>query len=90
MIRFLTAIDPDHINWRASMVKDRAVIRAINELDARLLATRTFRIAAVRAVGEPVPIPPWTDAALVACREIEDSGWEADGPPAVLFPESFS
>ncbi len=81
----LTAYDPGNINWRASMVKDRAVIRADDEMDARLLANRKFRIAVVGPAGEPVPKPPWTDPTLVACREIEDSDWETDGPPAVLF-----
>ncbi len=85
----LTAIDPDHINWRASMVNDRAVIRADNEMNARLLANRTFRVAAIGPARGRVPVPPWTDPTIVACREIEDSDWETDGPPAVLFPESF-
>ncbi len=95
----LTAYDPDNINWRTSMVKDRAVIRAEDEMDARLFAANTFRIAAIpyflrqgraRAAGEPVSVPPWTDPTLVACREIEDSDWEADGPSAVLAPEGFA
>ena len=83
----LTANVPDHINWRASVVKDRAVIRADNETDARLFANRRFRVAAKGPAGGAEPAPPWTDLTLVACREIEDSNWETDGPPAVLFPE---
>ena len=86
----LMPIDLGHINWRASMVWDQAVIRAEHEMDARLLAANTFQVAATRAVGEQVPIPPWTDPALVDCRELDDTEWEADGPPAVLFPEGFS
>ncbi len=85
----LTANVPDHINWRASVVKDRAVIRAGNEMDARLLANRKFRVAAIGPAGGPQPVPPWIDSTLVACREIEDSDWETDGPPAVLFPRSL-
>ena len=81
----LSPIDLKAEEWKRSMHKGDAIIRAQNEEEARDVATSCFDQFA-RDTTRTL-LCPWPNPALVQCIQLEsDSSWEADGPPAVLDP----
>lgn len=83
----LTPTDVRSDDWGGSTHKGEIIVRAPTESDARTKAGLTF----AKAQREPrnSPISPWRQEQLVTCTRLDDSGFDEDGPDAVLPTDGF-
>lgn len=83
-IWFLEVIDSDSRHWEASKYKGNLLVRAQDELHARRLAARKYKIATALSKGKKVPFNPWDKAVLVRCKVIDEYEYPEGGPDGVI------
>lgn len=84
-IYHLVPTDLENPNWNAATHKGPIVVRAADEKSARNRAKMAFSLAMQEMSGGGTP--PWEDPQLVACEELTEHDYTADGPEAILDPE---
>ena len=82
----LIPVDPDDPDWEASSHRGPVIVRAEDEREARRVAAKAFNLKTGFRPGQGVRFPPWTRAALVTAKRIDDPRFEAEGPAQVLEP----
>lgn len=86
----LSPIDPNSINWKASIYCGDLIIRAPSERRARQIAYLALGIATSRTLGQKIISNPWNRLVGEAtCDRLDDSNYKTDGPEAILFPEEY-
>ena len=86
----LTPIDLRNPNWRGSVHRDVAVVRAGSEDLARALAARAFDCTLLpSAPGKVAPITLWQRPDTVRAEVVEDHRYRAVGAVGVLEPWGF-
>lgn len=86
----LSPIDPDSLNWKASIYCGELIIRAPSERSARQIASMALGIAVSRTLGQQTILNPWNRIVGEAtCERFENSEHEDIGPDAILFPEEY-
>lgn len=83
----LTPIDTTANDWRVSLHKERVIVRAESEDQARATATAQLKTGSEKIPRAPTPHSPWDSPTLVRCERLENSGYDENGPAAVLDPE---
>ena len=83
----LEPVNPSEVHWRASTYVGPVIVRAPDEIKARWVAVEAFGIAAEKLPGAEVPLLPWTYSWIVTCVQLEDSGFDKEGPDVILGPE---
>ena len=87
----LTPIDPNDANWRTSLHRAVAVVRASSEERARSLAAKAFDTTlAPSAPGGKIAAPLWRHASAVRAEVIEDQRYGSEGPAGILEPWGYS
>ncbi len=85
----LTPKNLDELNWKASIYRGKAVIKARNEKLARMKANTAFGIATgPKQPFQPAISFPWTNENLVSCQELKDSLYPPDSPDGLIYPEN--
>jgi len=79
-------LDPNDPDWAASSHRGPVIVRAANERQARTVAAEAFDVKTGFPPGQGLRFPPWTRAALVRAKRIDDPRFEAEGPAEVLEP----
>jgi hypothetical protein len=82
----LTPVDLHDPNWEASSHRSVAIVRALDEADARDTAARAFDVKTRFGPRKGQRLPPWKRDALVRVERIEDARYDAEGPASVLEP----
>jgi len=82
----LTPVDLHDPNWEASSHRAVAIVRALDEADARDTAARAFDVKTRFSPRKGQRLPPWKRDALVTVERIEDARYDAEGPASVLEP----
>jgi hypothetical protein len=82
----LAPIDLSDPDWRCSTHRGPCVVRADNELNARLAAGMAFLTAVNIVPGESIPIDPWTQPNKVEAHLVTEHGFAESGPQMVLAP----
>lgn len=86
----LNPIDPDSLNWKASIYCGELIIRAPSERRARQIAGLALSIAVRRIPGQRVISNPWNRLVGEAtCERLVGSKHEDKGQDAILFPEKY-
>ena len=86
----LTPIDPNDPNWRTSIHRDVAVVRAGSEEEARSLASEAFDTTlAPSSPGGKIATPLWRHPQAVRAEVIQDRRYEAEGPAVILEPWGY-
>ena len=86
----LSPVDPDSLNWKASIYCGQLIIRAPSERRARQIASLALVIAVRRIPGQQTISNPWNRLVGEAtCERLLDSGYEDEGPDAILSPEQY-
>ncbi len=86
----LTPIDPNDPNWRTSIHRDVAVVRAGSEEQARSLASEAFDTTlAPSSPGGKIATPLWRHPQAVRAEVIQDRRYEAEGPAVILEPWGY-
>jgi hypothetical protein len=87
----LTPINPYDPNWRTSIHRDVAVIRAGSEEQARSLASKAFDTTlAPSSPGGKIATPLWHHSYAVRAEEIQDQRYGSDGPAGILEPWGYT
>ncbi len=82
----LEPVNTSEDHWRASTHVGPVIVRAPNETKARSLADDAFGIIP-QYLGGADPLPPWNYSSIVTCVQLEDSGFDEEGPDEILGPE---
>lgn len=82
----LCPVDISNPNWEASAHRAPAIVRAVDEREARNLAQEAFGVKTRFAPGSGIIAPPWERPEFVAAEIVPDSPYEPEGPPGVLQP----
>ncbi len=86
----LNPIDPDSLNWKASIYCGELIIRAPSERRARQIAGLALGIAVRRIPGQRTISNPWNRLVGEAtCERLVDSKYKDEGQDAILFPEEY-
>lgn len=72
-IFLLCPVDPSHPNWKASTIKDRILVRASNEQEARAFATTQTSISVKILPNEETVYNPWDYTNHATCVDVTDS-----------------
>jgi hypothetical protein len=87
----LTPIDTRNPNWRGSVHRDVAVVRAGSEDLARALAAGAFNSALLPSTpGRAVPITLWERPDAVRAEIVDDDRYRPAGAIGILEPWGFS
>ena len=87
----LTPINPHDPNWRTSIHRDVAVIRAGSEEHARSLASKAFDTTlAPSAPGGKIATPLWRQAHAVRAEVMQDQRYASEGPAGILEPWGYT
>jgi hypothetical protein len=87
----LTPINPRDPNWRGSVHRNAAVVRAGSEDLARSLAAKAFNSTLIpSAPGRVIPSALWQRSDAVRAEIIEDRRYRPDGTVGILEPWGFS
>jgi len=83
----LIPIDVRDPNWRSSIHRDAAVVRASSEAQARCLVAEAFdtTLAKPWPGGQPAT-PLWRPARAVRAEVIQDRRYRPAGPAGILEP----
>ena len=85
----LTPVDGNFDGWKCSVYRGGVIVRAENEAQARMVATRGFARAVLVGLGDATSRNPWTEQTLVEVTEIQDADFSTDGIPEVLDPLGY-
>jgi hypothetical protein len=86
----LTPTNPNDPNWRTSIHRDAAVVRAGSEEQARSLASEAFDTTlAPSSPGGKIATPLWRHPHAVRAEVIQDRRYEAEGPAVILEPWGY-
>lgn len=80
----LSVVDYSSPNWQMSACKGDIIIRARNEKQARLMATKDFTIVTGRILGGGTGYSPWENNLDTRCERLDDSSYSTRGNPCVL------
>lgn len=83
----LEPIDTESENWRTSLYKGKAIVRAPTERRARRVANVAFGLLPMQ--GRTFPIFPWPNPKLVSCEKIKGGKYKDSGRDAVLEPAEY-
>ena len=83
----LEPVNPAEYHWRASAYVGPVILRAPDEARAGGVAGEAFGIVAEMLPGAKMPLVPWVHSRLVTCVQLENSGFDEEGPEAILGPE---
>lgn len=86
----LSPVDPESLNWKASIYCGELLIRASSERRARQIASLALGIATSRVPGQQTITNPWNRLVGEATGErVDKSEHKNEGPEAILFPEEY-
>ena len=86
----LTPISPKDPNWRTSVHRDVAVVRAGSEGQARSLASAAFDTTlAPSSPGGKIATPLWRHPHAVRAEVIQDRRYGSEGPAVILEPWGY-
>ena len=83
----LEPVDPNEDHWRASTYIGPVIVRAADDARAGSVAAEAFGFAAEKLPEAEVPLLPWNYSWLVTCVRLDNSGFDEEGPEAILGPE---
>jgi hypothetical protein len=87
----LTPVNPNDPNWRTSIHRAVAVIRAGSEEQARSLASNAFDTTlAPSSPGGKIATPLWQQSYAVRVEVIQDQRYGSEGPAGILEPWGYS
>ena len=87
----LTPIDPNDPNWRTSIHREVAVIRAGSEERARSLASEAFDTTLAQSFpGRKIATPLWHRSDAVRAEVIQDRRYGSEGPAGILEPWGYT
>ena len=87
----LTPINPHDPNWRASIHRDVAVMRAGSEEQARSLASKAFDTTlAPSSPGGKIATPLWHHSYAVRAEVMQDQRYASEGPAGILEPWGYT
>ena len=86
----LTPINSNDPNWRASLHRAGAVVRASSEEQARSLASKAFGTTlAPSSPGGKIATPPWPHPHAVRAEVVQDQRYRSEGPASILEPWGY-
>jgi hypothetical protein len=87
----LTPVNPNDPNWRTSIHRDVAVIRAPSEEHARSLASKAFDTTlAPSSPGGKIARPLWHHSYAVRAEVMQDQHYASEGPAGILEPRGYT
>ena len=87
----LTPVNLNDPNWRASIHRAVAVIRAGSEEQARSLASKAFNTTlAPSSPGGKIATPLWQHSYAVRAEVVQDQRYGSEGPAGILEPWGYS
>ena len=88
----LTPVNPNDPNWRTSIHRDVAVIRAGSEEHARSLASKAFDTTlAPSSPGGKIATPLWHHSYAVRAEVMQDhQRYGSEGPAGILEPWGYT
>ena len=87
----LTPINLNDPNWRSSIHRDAAVVRASSEEQARSLASKAFDTTlAPSSPGGKIAAPRWHHPHAVRAEVIRDQRYGPEGPAGILEPWGYT
>ena len=87
----LTPINANDPNWRSSIHRDAAVVRASSEEQARSLVSKAFDTTlAPSSPGGKIATPRWHHSHAVRAEVIEDQRYGSEGPAGILEPWGYT
>lgn len=82
----LKPTDVETDQWNSSTHKGEAIIRAEDEVQARMQAQFSFAIAQRMQKGKGPPFPVWNRSEFVVCSRLDDWEGAIEGKTEVLYP----
>ena len=87
----LTPINPHDPDWRTSIHRDVAVVRAGSAEQARSLASKAFDTTlAPSAPGGKIATPLWQHSYAVRAEVMHDQRYASEGPAGILEPWGYT
>jgi hypothetical protein len=87
----VTPVNPHDPNWRASVHREAAVIRADSEEGARSLASEAFDTTLAPSFpGGKVATPLWHRPDAVRAEVVQDRRYGSEGRAGILEPRGYT
>ena len=88
---YLTPVNPNDPNWRTSIHREVAVIRAVSEEGARSLASKAFDTTLAQSFpGRKAATPLWHRADAVRAEAVQDQRYGSEGRAGILEPWGYT